>query len=185
MTRINASPCRPCEAEVIVDRIKKYRDKNADKKLSIGVISFYRSQVEEISRRLETCNLANDISVGTVDAFQGKEFNIIFLSIVRTGIKLNGMNLSELECDENSFADETEKNLFRERKEGVGRSNYGFLTSENRLCVALSRQKRLLVVVGDADLFRGEPGGRLAQIFVPALKNFYDMCEAKGAVENA
>jgi superfamily I DNA and/or RNA helicase len=29
------------------------------------------------------------------------------------------------------------------------RRKYGFLTLENRLCVAMSRQKRLLVTVGD------------------------------------
>lgn len=175
MTRIGSSPCRRCEAEVIVDRIKKYREQSADKNLSMGVISFYRAQVEEINRRLKACDLADEVRVGTVDSYQGMEFDVIFLSIVRTGINLKDVTLSELEGDK----------ISADKKEAVGRSNYGFLTSENRLCVALSRQKRLLVVVGDADLFRGEVGGRLSKIFVPALKNFYELCSARGAVENA
>ena len=32
------------------------------------------------------------------------------------------------------------------------RETFGFLTSANRTCVALSRQKRLLVIVGDRGL---------------------------------
>ena len=185
MTRINASPCRPCEAELIVERIKRYREQMTDEKCSIGVISFYRSQVENIRRRLQACGLDEEISVGTVDAFQGMEFDVIFLSVVRTGINLGGVDLNYLERDEDSFADENEKAAFLQLKEKVGRSHYGFLTSKNRLCVALSRQKRLLVVVGDADLFCGEQGARLAKIFVPELKNFYELCAAKGAIENA
>ena len=184
MTRINASPCRLCEAELIVERIKKYREQMTDEKLSIGVISFYRSQVNNISSRLEACGLDKEVGVGTVDAFQGMEFDIIFLSVVRTGINLGGVDLSYLERDENSFTDENEKTEFLKLKDKVGRANYGFLTSKNRLCVALSRQKRLLVVVGDADLFRGEQGARLSKIFVPELKNFYELCAAKGTIEN-
>lgn len=185
MTRINASPCRSCEAELIVERIKRYREQMTDEKRSIGVISFYRSQVENIRNRLRACGLDEAISVGTVDAFQGMEFDVIFLSVVRTGINLGGVDLNYLERDKTSFADENERLSFLQLKEKIGRSHYGFLTSKNRLCVALSRQKRLLVVVGDADLFRGEQGARLAKIFVPELKNFYEMCAAKGAIENA
>ena len=183
MVRVNSSPCRACEAELIVERIKKYRAQMSEKKLSIGVISFYRSQVENIKSRLRSCGLHEEVSVGTVDAFQGMEFDIIFLSVVRTDIHLGGKTLDDLERDENSFADDLEKEKFQLLKEKIGRANYGFLTSKNRLCVALSRQKKLLIVVGDADLFRGEIGGRLAGIFVPELKNFYELCESKGAVE--
>ena len=43
---------------------------------------------------------------------------------------------------------------------------------ENRLCVAMSRQKRLLVVVGDSEMLKGE---QAAQV-VPGLVKFYQLC---------
>ncbi|MBK7864312.1 MAG: hypothetical protein IPJ65_38080 [Archangiaceae bacterium] len=36
------------------------------------------------------------------------------------------------------------------------RRKFGHLMLENRLCVAMSRQQRLLVVVGDSAMLRGE-----------------------------
>ena len=60
------------------------------------------------------------ISVGTVDAFQGKEFDVVILSAVRSN-------------------QETEMN-----------KRVGFLNNNNRLCVAFSRAKRLLITVGDS-----------------------------------
>ena len=70
-------------------------------------------------------------------------------------------------------------------KDEIGIKNYGFLTSENRLCVALSRQKRLLIAVGDSSIFYDGKWGVLAEKCVPAMKNFYELCEKEGAVVNA
>jgi superfamily I DNA and/or RNA helicase len=67
-----------------------------------------------------------------VDAFQGKEFDIVLLSLVRSNDQVADIN-----------------------DEATWRRKYGFLTLENRLCVAMSRQKRLLIVVGDADMVTG------------------------------
>ena len=171
--RVGTSLIRECEADFIANRIKQYLEQMPDKKFSIGVISFYSAQCRIIANRLDKLGIGDKIKVGTVDAFQGMEFDVIFLSVVRTGIKISNEVLKNLD-----FADDT-------LKEKIGRANYGFLTSENRLCVALSRQKRLLVVVGDAELFSGLTGGRLSNFFVPALKNFYELCESRGALENA
>ena len=55
---------------------------------------------------------------------------------------------------------------------------YGFLTFENRLCVALSRQKRLLVVVGNSDIFVSPRFEKLAEEKIPAMKNLYNLCKA-------
>ena len=65
------------------------------------------------------------ISVGTVDAFQGKEFDVVILSSVR----------SNMETD--------------------SKKRVGFLNNNNRLCVAFSRAKRLLVTVGDSNTVAG------------------------------
>jgi superfamily I DNA and/or RNA helicase len=60
-----------------------------------------------------------------VDAFQGKEFDIVILSVTRS----------------NRTQPTDEKTL---------RRKFGHLLLENRLCVAMSRQKRLLIAVGDS-----------------------------------
>ena len=84
------------------------------------------------------------IRVGTVDAFQGKEFDVVFLSVVRSN------------------------------REEEMRRRVGFLDNENRLCVAFSRAKRLLVAVGDASTvaYDGE------REYVKPLNEMYKMCQA-------
>jgi superfamily I DNA and/or RNA helicase len=56
--------------------------------LSFGVISFYKAQADRIREQLkrEFGGAADDekkIRVGTVDSFQGMEFDVVFLSMVR------------------------------------------------------------------------------------------------------
>jgi hypothetical protein len=44
--------------------------------------------------------------------------------------------------------------------------------------VSMSRQKRVLAIVGDG-VFANTP---IAVAAVPALKNFYDLCHKKGVI---
>lgn len=145
---------RDSEANIIVNKLKEMILSEKGKKLSYGVISFYKVQVDEITERLKREGLADKVKVGSVDAFQGMEFDIMFLSVVRTNTK------------------ESLKSTFP----------YGFLASENRLCVALSRQKRLLIVVGDSDIFYSKEWKELAKKNVPAMVNLYELCLKKGEV---
>jgi superfamily I DNA and/or RNA helicase len=87
------------------------------------------------------------LRVGTVDAFQGKEFDVVFLSAVRSN-KLRGA---------------TERDR---------RSKFGHLMLENRLCVAMSRQQRLLVTVGDLSFVRADD----AREPLRSLYAFSDLC---------
>jgi len=73
------------------------------------------------------------LRVGTVDAFQGKEFDVVILSPVRS----NNLKVPKNTDDNNSALN---------RK-------FGHLLLPNRMCVALSRQRRLLIVVGDDTMF--------------------------------
>ena len=91
--------------------------------------------------------------VGTVDSFQGKEFDIVFLSVTRS---------NELAAE-----DEDER-----------RRKYGHLLLENRLCVAMSRQRRMLVAVGDREMFNTAA----AREAVPGLARFLDLCGGDDAV---
>ena len=138
---------------------------------SVGIITFYSAQEKEIQRSLIRLGLADDVDsrfeitrkwgfgeddqgryierlrVGTVDSFQGKEFDVVILSMTRS-------------------------NALPSRDTIEARRKYGFLTLENRLCVAMSRQKRLLIVIGDAAMITSEA----AETAVPGLCAFYDLC---------
>ena len=147
--------------------------------LSIGVISFYSAQVNEILKQMQTLGmteqvgnhsyrirdawkttrdtsgkLAERLRVGTVDAFQGKEFDVVLLSITRS---------NDYPADEPKWL----------------RRKYGHLMLENRLCVAMSRQKRLLIVVGDSGMVKGEQAAQA----VPALVQFMKLCKGVHGVQ--
>lgn len=50
----------------------------------IGVISPYSAQVSEIRKELKNKHLAGKIEVSTVDGFQGREKEVIIISMVRS-----------------------------------------------------------------------------------------------------
>lgn len=108
----------------------------------IGLISFYGKQLRLLKEMVREFN-PNEIPirVSTVDRFQGMERNIIVVSMVR------------------SHCIQTEKgqkpNYTKYGEDGYPeQEDLGFAQSPNRLNVALSRAKRLLVIVGDSQLFR-------------------------------
>lgn len=117
------SKTRWAEVEVIGKDIRHILDVDPD--ASIGIITFYAAQAQMLKRH--TDSFLNDeekanIEIGTVDAFQGKEFDYVLLSCVRS-------------------------NASSEGKKPV----VGFLEKPNRLCVAFSRSIRQLAVYGDAE----------------------------------
>lgn len=143
------SKSRPAEALAIATELKRLMDSQEGRDLSFGIISFYAAQRDSINVELEKVGIAERdeggsteilppykelldkngriverLRNGTVDAFQGMEFDVVFLSMVRS----------------NKLPDKTEAD---------SRKKYGHLMSPNRLCVAMSRQKRLLIVAGD------------------------------------
>ena len=77
------------EAEMIIELLKKMERQYANKTdialpVSVGVISFYYDQVALIRQMLrEEIFHAIDVEVNTVDRFQGKEKEIVFVSLVR------------------------------------------------------------------------------------------------------
>jgi superfamily I DNA and/or RNA helicase len=169
------SKSRRVEAVALVAELKRLMDCDAGKKLTFGVISFYSAQVELLTEELErfgildraedgSIDVADDyrelqlargrsidrFRVGTVDAFQGMEFDVVFLSMVRS-------------------------NNHRDESEPERRRKYGHLMSSNRLCVAMSRQKRLLIVVGDRTMLRAP---RATSAIGPLVK-FAEMSEVR------
>lgn len=159
--RTGMSISRPAEAQIVVEELGDSLRQSDE--LTFGVITFYSGQVEEIWHCMSDAGLAvrNNqgqwvinpaspwlytsrglprVRIGTVDAFQGREFDVVYLSTTRSS------------------------------KQGSRRSNpYGFLVLPNRLNVAMSRQKRLLIVVGDAGHMTSSKGRET----VPALAAFH------------
>lgn len=194
------SRVRDCEADFIVEKIEYYMNLEEGKNLSYGVITFYSEQVKSIKRKLKNKlgDNAKLIRVGSVDAFQGMEFDVIFLSIVRSNDKKPVLKLDKeskpepidynylekykgidkKQIDKKS-AEYVEWELYRDK---VGMQNYGFLISENRLCVSLSRQKKLLIVVGNTEMFCKDEWGHVAEICVPGMKKLYELCKGEGVI---
>lgn len=111
----SSSYINKAECEEIIDSLFKFNESldSCDKKATIGIISFYKSQVDLLNKEIIKTQFKNlDIQIGTVDAFQGLEKDVIFLSAVRS--------------------------------QGIG-----FISNPNRLNVALSRAKKLIVLFGN------------------------------------
>ena len=117
-----ASKVRAVEADVIQTELERVLA--ADPTLTVGVITFYERQAALLNSRVAALPEAwrTRTRVGTVDAFQGREFDVVFLSLVRSN-----------------------------SQPATSPGRVGFLAVPNRLCVAFSRAKRLLVAVGDAE----------------------------------
>lgn len=165
-TQRGTSRARRAEAVAIANEIAALIETHP--RLTFGIITFYAAQVTEVWKELKRLGIAefthsegwrpvprlcqdeegtplDRIRVGTVDAFQGMEFSVTYLSTVRSSPTAVGID---------------------------AKRTYGHLTVRNRLCVAMSRQQRLLVVVGDDAMFGpGAPGA------VKPLTAFLELCQ--------
>jgi len=118
----------------------------------IGLISFYGKQISYLERMLlqshndlykgkgKDNDKRNFVRLSTVDRFQGMERNIIIVSMVRS----NRIAVSKDQQPNYELYGE----MGYQKQESLG-----FAESPNRLNVALSRARRLLIVVGNGDHF--------------------------------
>jgi DNA replication ATP-dependent helicase Dna2 len=104
----------PAEADRVAELVDAYVSAGVDPD-DIGVIAPFRAQVAEISRR-------TDVTVDTVDRFQGSSKEVVLVSFVATG-SLDGP-------------------LFEDYR---------------RVNVALTRAKKALTLVGDAEALSSDP----------------------------
>ena len=158
------SKSRPAEAKRIISLLDDIMHDPASKELSVGIITFYSQQVVELYKAAldkgyaiqtpegdydiapkykELDNGKEKLRIGSVDSFQGKEFDVVILSTVRS-----------------NDVESTEDNKMK---------RFGFLMLENRLNVAFSRAQRLLIVVGDGSMYTDET----AKNNVEGLYEFY------------
>ena len=168
--RAGTSWIREAEATAIVRQLQAWMNSDAGKDLSYGVISFYKAQAERIKKHLG--NVTGDkqqLHIGTVDSFQGMEFDVVFLSVVRT--MPDGGFIKAIKS-------KAEKNGDPWTKEREASISFGHLCLYNRLNVSMSRQKKLLVVAGDCGLVENN----LAAEFIPGLVDFLQLCKTEGSV---
>ncbi|MGW3767909.1 DEAD/DEAH box helicase [Actinomadura verrucosospora] len=175
------SKSRTAEAQAIARELSRHVADRPD--LTFGVISFYSAQVRLIWEELVKEGLAerdgsgyrpveelrwdadgverDRLQVGSVDAFQGKQFDVALLSVVRCSPppRLDPAAAGPAHPEHADY-------------ERWARRAYGHLMLPNRLCVAMSRQKRLLVLVGDDAMFTS----RLAPPAVEPLTRFHRLC---------
>lgn len=132
--------------------------KDEDKRMQeqeVGIISFYGHQVKRLQdvRKYAQNDLNIPVRLKTVDKFQGMERNIVIVSTVRSNkIIRNGI---------------VEPN-----------SDIGFAKAPERLNVALSRARRLLVVVGNLHFFESYKDKSGNAIY----KNAIDIIRKEGLV---
>ncbi|UAB82267.1 AAA family ATPase [Marixanthomonas sp. SCSIO 43207] len=117
----------------------------------IGLISFYGHQVSKLKEVALKARNKYDIPIrlNTVDKFQGMERNIIIVSTVRSDKKI-------------------------ENGEIIQNRDIGFAKSPKRLNVALSRAKRLLIVVGNKDMFyrfKDKNGNQIYKNVIDTINN--------------
>lgn len=180
---IGTSRARSIEAIKIAKLLEEWINSEKGKGLSFGVISFYKSQVNEVFKCLKEYGITETtqdgqwqvthkfrylddaserLRIGTVDSFQGMEFDVVLLSMVRS---------IDIENPPHWLSKEQDTHKKHQRI-------FGHLMSENRLCVSMSRQKKVLILVGNADLAKSNLGSDA----VPALHNFYNLCRDYGVV---
>ena len=175
------SKSRHIEAERLAHELHLAMESSQN--LTFGVITFYRAQVTEIwdalcnkgvaerndegnfqvSRqweegRADSGRLIERLRIGTVDSFQGKEFDVVFLSMTRS----------------NDIVAKEPKQY---------QQKYGFLLLENRLCVAMSRQQRLLIVVGDLGMVKSEAQKpEIERFAMREFIDFYQLSQSENGV---
>ena len=155
------------EKYIVMELLKKiadaYREKGYNKhnQKTVGVISFYQMQVNEIREAFREAKKSFDFSsvdvdINTVDRFQGKEKNIIITSLVRNNEK--------------------------------GRASKHVVAFE-RINVAFSRAQELLLIVGAKHMYENQsvqlpnmdmPGYKTA----PVYKNIMEGLNRKGCFKS-
>jgi len=153
--RKGTSRYNPGEVEKIdwlLDKIQQYSGykkfvdfwpNDAVDEKQIGVITFYGAQAGELSK-LQNKYDALSLRISPVDRFQGMERNIVIVSLVRSNRIAQFPNQPPNYMDFPDYGYQKQESL-------------GFAELPNRLNVALSRAKRLLVIVGNSEHFRRNP----------------------------
>ena len=168
----STSACNILEKYLIAELLKKIaaeykkQGRTKDNPVSVGIISFYQRQVNEIRAEVKKIRTSKefksdfesiDVDVNTVDRFQGKEKNIIITSLVRN----------------NKF----------------GNASKHVVTYE-RINVAFSRAQNLLFIVGAEHTYRKQEitipkMDADGEITLPVYENIIGELKRRGCFANS
>lgn len=127
----------------------------------IGLITFYGAQLKQLRRLQANYSGKLTLKPSSVDRFQGMERNIVVVSLVRSNC------IAENEKQAPDFRVYKELG-YRKQKD------FGFAKSPNRLNVALSRAKRLLIIVGNSahySAYKNKDGEAIYKNVFDSIKN--------------
>ena len=120
------------------DSFEAYNNKfSSEEDKEIGLITFYGAQLRLLRQLQGKYSGKLTLKPSSVDRFQGMERNIVIVSLVRSN------------CIAENEKQAPDYRVYKElgfRKQ----TDFGFAKSPNRLNVALSRAKRLLIIVGNS-----------------------------------
>ena len=139
------------EAELIARIVRGLQEQPAFDLHELGVISAYKAQVKKIRGMLSDCLTEDERQemAATLDSFQGQERDIIIYSFTRSSQKPPHLR------------------------------RIGFLNELRRLNVAMTRCKKMLILVGDMDFLSrcmheapDEDGNLTAETYVGSERHF-------------
>ena len=120
------------------DTFAAYNNKfTSEEDKEIGLITFYGAQLRLLRQLQDKYSGKLTLKPSSVDRFQGMERNIVIVSLVRSN------------CIAENEKQAPDYRIYKKlgyRKQ----TDFGFAKSPNRLNVALSRAKRLLIIVGNS-----------------------------------
>lgn len=126
------------EIEVVMGYLKKLMGQRVKDKVigedDIGIISPYKKQVKKLQKACAKQGW-HDLSVGSVEQFQGTEKLVVIISTVRSK-------------NVNKFEDIDKK------------CQLGFVRNAKRFNVAVTRAKALLIVIGNGDVLKSDKNWR-------------------------
>lgn len=139
------SYCNHAENAIIKKLILKFKNEKILSSLDMGIITGYRGQKELIIKTIKNNGfdkIAKVIDINTLDAFQGRENDIIIYSTVRT------------------------------------QRTIGFQKEKERVNVAFSRAKKLLIICGNLDFFYhfDDPDNKFIEI-IDYITEHNDECQ--------
>eukprot|EP00941_MAST-03F_sp_MAST-3F-sp1_P000538 g538.t1 len=125
------NPTEVCETIHYIQRLLDCRELSPRIQLKdIGIVAPYRRQVQKLRRVFKDPKYRwEDIKVGSVEEFQGRERKIIIINTVRS-------NADWLQMDKEH--------------------NIGFLNNPKRFNVAVTRAKALLIIIGNPFVLSGD-----------------------------
>ncbi|KAK0215503.1 P-loop containing nucleoside triphosphate hydrolase protein [Armillaria fumosa] len=127
------------EATIVKNYCLKLVGRKGTRAEHIAVITPYHAQKTKISDLFYQDSKLEDISVGSVEEFQGQERRIVIISTVRSH---SDFVASDIRC------------------------SLGFVASPHRFNVAVTRAQALLIIVGNADVLALDPVWRTFMNYV-------------------